>query len=75
MIQPLAILAAVLFIKRRPMGYLLCPVYFVFLSFIMTSLLSKIIAMGLCGYSVIPVIFIIPVFCVIAIVNSFMLLK
>ena len=57
---PAAIIAAVLFIRKRPLGYLLCPVYFIFLSLLMTALTAKVLAMAMLGYNVIPVIFIIP---------------
>jgi len=57
---PAAIISAVLFIKKKPLGYLLCPVYFIFLSLLMTALTAKVIAMGILGYNVMPVVIIIP---------------
>lgn len=59
---PLSFLSGLLFIRKRPLGYLLAPVYFVFLSILMTALSAKVIAMGLLGQNVIPAIFIIPTF-------------
>jgi hypothetical protein len=35
---PAAFIVAVLFIRKRPFGYLLCPIYFIFLSLLMTAL-------------------------------------
>lgn len=37
-------------------GYMFAPVYFVFLSLLMTALTAKVIAMALLGYQVIPAI-------------------
>jgi hypothetical protein len=59
---PTAFISGILFIKRRPWGYLLAPVYFVFLSLLMTALTAKVITMAILDYTVIPAIFIIPVF-------------
>jgi hypothetical protein len=59
---PTASISGILFIKRRPWGYLLAPVYFVFLSLLMTALTAKVITMAILDYTVIPAIFIIPVF-------------
>lgn len=59
---PASFLCGLLFIRKRPTGFLLAPVYFVFLTLLMTALTAKVVAMYLSGYNVIPVIFIIPVF-------------
>jgi hypothetical protein len=75
LLLPLAIVSAVLFIQKKPMGYLLAPVYLVFLSILMTALLAKIIAMGLMGQNIIPVIFIIPTILLAAIVCTVLILK
>ncbi|NBC02350.1 MAG: hypothetical protein GVY20_01455 [Bacteroidetes bacterium] len=60
LLLPLAFVSGVLFIQKKPMGYLLAPVYLGFLCILMAALVSKIIAMGLMGQNIIPVIFIIP---------------
>ena len=72
---PLAFLSGVLFIKKRPFGFLLAPVYIIFLSILMTALTAKVIAMSLMGANVIPAAIIIPLFNVIAILCSFLLLR
>ena len=58
---PLSFLSGWLFYRKRSMGYLLGPVYLGFLTLLMAALVAKIIAMGLEGQNIIPVIFIIPV--------------
>jgi hypothetical protein len=57
---PFSFLTGVFLIKRMSIGYLLGPVYYVFLALLMTALTGKIIGMALVGANVIPVIFIIP---------------
>ncbi|KAB7729287.1 hypothetical protein F5984_16790 [Rudanella paleaurantiibacter] len=75
LLLPAGFITAVLFIRKKQLGYLLCPVYFVFLSILMTALTAKVVAMALLGYSVIPVIFIIPTFNVITIICTITILK
>jgi hypothetical protein len=62
LLLPICFVSAVLFLKRHPMGYLLAPVYLVFLTLMMMALTSKIIAMGMLGQNIFPVIVIIPTF-------------
>ncbi|HET7115520.1 MAG TPA: hypothetical protein VFI29_03475, partial [Hanamia sp.] len=59
---PSSFICGLLFIRKKPFGYLFGPVYFVFLSLLMTALTAKVIAMAILGYNVIPVIYIIPTF-------------
>ena len=76
LLLPLSFVSGLLFIRRKPFGYLLTPVYFVFLSIMMAALTAKIIAMGFHGQTVIPAIVIIPLFglisisCVVVIFNK-----
>ncbi len=72
---PAAVVSGSLLVRRVPLGYLLGPVYFVFLSLLMTALTAKIIAMGMLGYNIIPAVFIIPAFNLAALVCSFLLLR
>lgn len=72
---PAAFITAILFIRKKALGYLLCPVYFIFLSLLMTALTAKVVAMALLGYNVIPVIFIIPTFNSVAIICTIVILK
>jgi hypothetical protein len=75
LLLPLSVVSGVLLIRKKPSGYLLGPVYFIFLSMLMTALSAKIIAMGMKGYNIIPVIFIIPTFNLLAIICSILLLR
>ncbi len=58
---PLAFLSGYAFIKEQFLGYISLPIYLVFLSILMTALTAKIFAMGISGYNIFPVVFIIPV--------------
>ncbi len=72
---PSAFISGVLIIKKSAYGYLMAPISLVFLSLIMTALIAKIIAMGLAGFNIIPVVFIIPVICITAIYILYLFLK
>lgn len=75
LLLPLAFVSGVLFIQKKPMGYLLAPVYLGFLCILMAALVSKIIAMGLMGQNIIPVIFIIPAILLAAIICTVLVLR
>ncbi len=60
LLLPLSFVSGLLLIRRRETGYLLGPVYLVFLSFLMTALVAKIVAMGLTGVNIMPAVIIIP---------------
>jgi hypothetical protein len=62
-------------VRKKPLGFLFGPVFFVFLSLLMTALSAKIIAMKTLGYNVIPAIFIIPAFNIITIIGAVILLR
>jgi len=66
LLLPICFVSAILFLKHRPMGYLLAPIYLVFLTLMMMALTAKIIAMGMLGQEIFPVIVIIPSFMVAA---------
>ncbi len=72
---PAAIITARLFINKKPLGFLLCPVYFIFLSLLMTALTVKLVVMAISGYNIVPAIFIIPVFNVAGIACTVAILK
>jgi hypothetical protein len=59
---PAAFISGILLLKRKEIGYKLSLVYIVFLAILMTALTSKVLMMASLGYTVIPVIFIIPLF-------------
>jgi hypothetical protein len=75
LLLPAGFVAGLMFSKKKPFGYLFAPIYFVFLSLLMTALTAKVIAMAMLGYNVIPAIFIIPVFNLLSIVSSVLILK
>jgi hypothetical protein len=72
---PAGLISGVLLIRKKPSGYLLAPVFFVFLSLLMTALSAKIIAMKILDYNVVPAIFIIPAFNVITIICCLIILR
>ena len=75
LLLPAGFIAGVLFIRKKPSGYLFAPVYMVFLSLLMTALTAKLIAMAHLGANVIPAIFIIPVFNLVAVIFSVLVLR
>lgn len=75
LLLPISFVSGWLLWKRKPLGYLFGTTYIVFLSVLMTALTAKIIAMGLHGYNIIPVIFIIPTINIVTILSAFLMLK
>lgn len=61
LLLPLSFLSGWLFLKGIPLGFLLAPIYLVFLALLMMALTAKVVAMGVLGYSVMPAIIIIPI--------------
>lgn len=59
---PMAFVSGWLMLKKHALGLLFATVYIIFLAILMTALSAKIIAMGLQGINIIPVVFIIPTF-------------
>lgn len=57
---PLGFIAGLFLAQRKAMGYLIAPVYLVFLSILMSALTAKVVAMAMAGFPVLPVIIIIP---------------
>ncbi len=75
LLLPLAVVSGMLFIKKQPIGFLATPIYLVFLSILMLALVAKIIAMGLLGQNIIPVVFIIPAIALTSITLSTLVLR
>jgi len=75
LLLPLAIVSAILLLKRSNWGFLLAPVYIIFLALLMTALSAKIFAMAQVGANVIPVVFIIPIINLLAIFCAVLLVK
>lgn len=72
---PASFLCGLLLIRKHKYGYLLAPVYIVFLSLLMTALTAKIIGMSLTGVNPGPAIIIIPVFNIVSAASALMTLK
>jgi hypothetical protein len=72
---PLSFVSGYLLINRKPLGYLLSTTTLIFLPLLMTALVAKIIAMGLAGDNIIPVVFIMPSLLVAASVCAVLLIK
>lgn len=75
LLLPLAVVSGVMLMRKRPAGYLFGLVYLIFLSILMAALTAKIIGMGMLGYEIIPVVFIIPTFMLVAVFCSVLLLR
>lgn len=75
LLLPLSFVSGYLLIKQKLFGYLLAPIYFVFLSLLMLVLTAKIIGMGLIGQNIIPAVFIIPTLALTSIVCIVLLFK
>lgn len=73
--HPIIFVSGLLLIKKNKFGYLLAPVMLIFLSFLMTALIAKIIAMALAGVNVVPAIFIIPCIAFVSVFSSIITLK
>lgn len=72
---PASFICGSLFIRKKPWGYLLAPVYFVFLSLLMTALTAKVIAMKFAAYNVVPAVFIIPTFNLVSVICAVIILR
>ena len=72
---PAAFISGILLKKRTSIGLVLGTVYQVFLSILMTALTAKVIAMYMNGYNVVPAICIVPVFNILAVVYSILVIR
>ena len=72
---PISFVAGLLLIRKNKFGYLIAPVYLIFLSLLMLALISKLVAKALEGVNVIPAIFFIPLKAIMAIICSVILLR
>lgn len=75
LLLPAAFVAGWSAIRGNHLGYLFTIIYLIFLSLLMTALVSKILFMASAGANVIPVIFIMPSIAVISIIFSTILLR
>lgn len=72
---PAAFISGRLLYRRTEEGLRAGAVYLIFLTLLMTALTAKVIAMGLLGYSIIPVVFIIPTFNLVALLCTIAILR
>jgi hypothetical protein len=72
---PISFVSGLLLIKKHKFGFLMAPVYLVFLSLLMTALIAKIVAMALAGVNVVPAIVIIPCIALVSVGCAFILIK
>jgi len=75
LLLPACFVSACLLIKCRSAGYLYSTTYVIFLSFLMTALSAKIVAMAMDNVNVIPAIFIIPLINIITIVSAVLMVR
>ncbi len=75
LLLPAAFVTGLSALRKKPLGYLFTIIYLIFLSLLMTALVSKILFMAAAGANVIPVIFIMPSIALISIIFSALLLR
>jgi hypothetical protein len=72
---PVSFVSGLLLIRKHTYGFLMAPVYLVFLSLLMSALIAKIAAMAMAGVNVVPAIVIIPFITLVSIGCSFILIN
>lgn len=72
---PISFVSGLLLIRKHKFGFLMAPVYLVFLSLLMTALIAKIVAMALAGVNVVPAIVIIPCIALVSVGCAFILIR
>ncbi len=72
---PACFISGLLLSRRNSLGYLIAPVYTIFLALLMTALTAKVLAMSMLGYNAFPAIVIIPLFMLMAVASLFLFLK
>lgn len=72
---PISFVLGVLYLNRKPDGLVFAPVYLVFLCFLMLALIAKIVAMSTTGVAVGPPLVIIPMFWLISLSGTWLVLK
>jgi hypothetical protein len=75
LLLPAAFVTGLLLIFKRPFGYLLAPVYMVFLSILMTALVAKMIGMSMAGVDVGPPLVVIPIIVLTAVTGVVLIMK
>ncbi|NJW51378.1 YfhO family protein [Salinimicrobium oceani] len=72
---PLAFVSGLLLWKNKDLGYMMSAVTLIFLCFLLTALVAKIVAMAMTGVNVVPVVFIMPTALVLTLLFSFLLFR
>ena len=72
---PISFVSGLLLIRKHKFGFLMAPVYLIFLTLLMTALIAKIVAMDLAGVNVVPAIFIIPCIAIVSIGCVYILIR
>lgn len=75
LLLPVCFVIGFLLLKGKEGGYRYAPVYYVFLTLLMTALSAKITAMAQHGVNVIPVVFIIPIINIITLIITISIFK
>ncbi len=75
LLLPISFVSGWLLWRKRSWGYLLGPIYLVFLSLLMIALTAKIIAMGMIGAEIFPAVIIIPATAAMTIVCALLMLR
>lgn len=76
LLLPIALVGGILLIMGRPFGYLITPVFMIFLTILMTALTAKVVGQIMIGVAVgVPVMIIIPFFNTMTILCAFLILK
>jgi hypothetical protein len=73
LLLPIAFVSGIMLIKKDKLGYLLAPVYMIFLSLLMLALIAKIVAMSILNAEVgIPPLVIIPLLWLLSLLCSYL---
>ncbi|WP_324719344.1 hypothetical protein [Salinimicrobium sp. HB62] len=72
---PIGFISGLLLWKNKDLGYLMSAVTLIFLCFLLTALVAKIIAMAITGVNVVPVVFIMPSALTLAVIFSFLFFR
>lgn len=75
LLLPLAFISGYQLIRKKRWAYISSSIYLIFLCFMMTALILKIVFMAINGVNVIPVIFIIPVINIFSLISAFKMIK
>lgn len=75
LLLPSCFILGLFLLKRKPLGYLLAPVYIIFLAILMVALTAKVIGMALLGAEVFPASILIPSFTLLAFACALLVIR